>query len=64
MRLKSILLMIYVIGCTFFIQAEKKVLQNGLDKYDGCEDSYLTEEGKAGDKNHGSEDQLNLRGGT
>ncbi len=47
-----------------FAHAEEKVIQNGLDGYNGCTDSYLTEYGKDNGQPHGTVDLLRLRGGT
>ncbi len=56
---------IFVLTSTSMIQAlETKILQNGVDDYEGCEDTYLTQEGKTGDKNHGADPTFRLRGGS
>ncbi len=59
---KRILLMIF--SAFSLSHAEVKTVQHGLDGYEGCEDTYLTETGKEGDFNHGSEELIRLRGGT
>lgn len=61
---KMLLLMVTFLLAATSINAAEKVFQNGVDGYDGCTDTYLTEEGKDGDKNHGSESLINLRGGS
>lgn len=43
--------------------AEVMTVQNGLNGYEGCVDTYLTEGGNPDDGNHGPEELLRLRGG-
>lgn len=57
-------LVVFLLASTSLQAVETKILQNGLDGYEGCEDTYLTQEGKTGDKNHGSDPTFRLRGGS
>ena len=43
-----------------FLFSEEIILQNGLNGYSGCEDSYITEDSK--DSNFGDENALTLEG--
>ncbi len=57
------LVALFLFCICFFLNAEEKVLQNGLNDYDGCTDTYLTEEGEPGPGPHGDGDMLHFREG-
>ena len=64
--MKRFLLFFVFIFC-LGIHAEDIVIQNGLNNYDGCVDSYLTDPANGVGEPytaHGTETTLKLRGGT
>ena len=65
MSMKKVLLLgIIITGVTFLFADEvTKILQNGLEGYDGCNDSYLYNQIDSPDyqnENHGAENTLRL----
>lgn len=53
-----------VMICFFSINAGEIIIQNGLNGYEGCTDSYMTEAGEDDGSPHGLEPYLLLEGGS
>lgn len=60
----KIIMNVIIAACFLSVSAGEIIIQNGLNGYNGCVDTYITQPGKGGDEsNHGKEPILRMRAG-